>query len=61
MKTLFIDTRHSFSVSKQSGKFNGGNNYSKRAIRLLSDNAGTDTEITLICTTETIAENQVQL
>ena len=54
MKTLFVDVRHSFSVSKQSGKFNGGNNYSKRAIKLLSDNAGTDTEITLICTTDTI-------
>ena len=54
MKTLFVDVRHSFSISKQSGKFNGGNNYSKRAIRLISDNAGTDTEITLICTTETI-------
>ena len=54
MKTLFIDVRHSFSVSKQSGKFNGGNNYSKRAIKLLSDNVGKDTDITLICATSTI-------
>ena len=54
MKTLFIDVRHSFSVSKESGKFNGGNNYSKKAIKILADNAGADTAITLICTAETI-------
>ena len=61
MKTLFIDVRHSFSVSKDSGKFNGGNNYSKRAIKLLSNNSGTDVEILLICAAETIEyiKNQI--
>ena len=54
VKTLFIDVRHSFSVSKESGKFNGGNNYSKRVIKLLADNAGTDTVITLICVAKII-------
>ena len=54
MKTLFIDVRHSFFVSKESGKFNGGNNYSKRVIKLLADNAETDIAIILICVAETI-------
>ena len=54
MKTLFIDVRHSFSVSKESGKFNGGNNYSKRVIKLIAENAETDISIILICVAETI-------
>lgn len=54
MRNLFIDVRHSFFVSKESGKFNGGNNYSKRVIKLLADNVGNDTAIVLICTAETI-------
>ena len=35
MKKIYIDVRHSFAVSSQSGKFNGGNNYSKRIIEIL--------------------------
>lgn len=52
MKKLFIDVRHSFSVSKQSGKFNGGNNYSKRVIKLIAENSGSDNVIVLICTAD---------
>ena len=52
MRSLFIDTRHSFSVSKKTGKFNGGNNYTKRVIKLLANNCGSDTKIVLLCTNE---------
>lgn len=54
MKNLFIDVRHSFSISKKSGKFNGGNNYSKRVIKLLLDYYDSDTKMMLICTDEVI-------
>ena len=54
MKKLFIDVRHSFSVSKQSGKFNGGNNYTKRIIKLIVENAEIDILIILICTKDTV-------
>lgn len=32
---LYIDLRHSFAVSKMSGKFNGGNNSAQNMLSLL--------------------------
>ncbi len=49
LKNLFIDARFSFEVSKSSGAFNGGNNYTKRISKLLICNKGEKFNIFLIC------------
>ena len=38
MSKIYVDARYAYSVSSISGKFNGGNNYSRRVIELLQRN-----------------------
>lgn len=54
MQKIYIDTRHSFSVSSKTGKFNGGNNYSKRIIRLIIDKNCENVKIVLICSHDSL-------
>lgn len=47
MKKILVDVRFSFAISASAGKFNGGNNYTIRAIALLARLSGTET--VLLC------------
>ena len=49
MKNLYIDVRFSFAISKSSGAFNGGNNYTKRVSRLLICNSNEKFNVILAC------------
>lgn len=49
MKNVYIDLRFSFSISKKSGKFNGGNNYTIRVLELLDRNKKDDVKLNLVC------------
>lgn len=52
MSRIWIDTRYSFSISGKSGKYNGGNNYTKRMIPVIINGCPLY-QVMLICKTET--------
>lgn len=45
MKSVYIDLRYAFAVSKKSGRFNGGNNYAKIITQKILLNKEIDTHI----------------
>lgn len=53
VEKIYIDVRFSFSVSKISGKFNGGNNYVISVLNLIKEKSDHNTEIFLICNLST--------
>lgn len=61
MCSIYIDVRHSFSVSGKSGKYNGGNNYSKRVIGILADCCASDERLILICTVSTLDSVRMEI
>ena len=48
MNILYLDIRFSFMSFGTSGKFNGGNNYTKKIIDLLMNNVKPDWELVLV-------------
>ena len=49
-KTIYVDVRKSFSFT-ESGKYNGGNNYTRRLVQelLKRENSGEELQVKLIC------------
>lgn len=54
---VYIDLRYSFSVAKNSGKFNGGNNYAQNILKQLCDSY---TDIIVICSDELVKKYLVE-